>query len=103
MKIKRILTDSIRGVERGKTNPDRIYAVVYHGEFKILIPSEEAIYEPDDYRGQRKSDVLYYMLNKRMGRRDRLRHPRRRSGNRHGGRQPHGGYGPETQGLFLQD
>lgn len=29
MKIKRILTDSIRGVERGKTNPDRIYAVVY--------------------------------------------------------------------------
>ena len=67
MKIKRILTDSIRGVERGKTNPDRIYAVVYHGEFKVLIPSEEAIYEPDDYRGQRKSDVLYYMLNKRMG------------------------------------
>ena len=44
MKIKRILTDSIRGVERGKTNPDRIYAVVYHGEFKVLIPSEEAIY-----------------------------------------------------------
>ena len=34
---------------------------------RILIPSEEAIYEPDDYRGQRKSDVLYYMLNKRMG------------------------------------
>ena len=67
MKIKRILTDSIRGVERGKTNPDLIYAVVYHGEFKVLIPSEEAIYEPDDYRGQRKSDVLYYMLNKRMG------------------------------------
>lgn len=67
MKGKRILTDSIRGVERGKTNPNVIYAVVYHGEFKVLIPSEEAIYEPDDYRGQRKSDVLYYLLNKRMG------------------------------------
>lgn len=44
-----------------------LYVSEYHGEFKVLIPSEEAIYEPDDYRGQRKSDVLYYMLNKRMG------------------------------------
>ena len=67
MKGKRILTDSIQGVERGKNNPNVVYAVVYHGAFKVMIPSEEAIYEPDDYRGQRKSDVLYYLLNKRMG------------------------------------
>lgn len=67
LKGKRILTDSIQGVERGKNNSNVVYAVVYHGNFKVLIPSEEAIYEPEDYRGQRKSDVLYYLLNKRMG------------------------------------
>ena len=43
------------------------YAVIYHGDFKVIIPVLEAIEEPEDYRGQPKGDVLHYLLNKRLG------------------------------------
>lgn len=67
MKGKKVLTGAIQGVERAGDNPNLIYAVVYHGNFKVIIPSLEAVEEPEDYRDQPKSDVLHYLLNKRLG------------------------------------
>lgn len=67
LKSKKILTGTIQGVERLADNPEMSYAVIYHGDFKIIIPVLEAIEEPADYRGQPKGDVLHYLLNKRLG------------------------------------
>lgn len=67
LKGKKILTGTIQGVERLADNPEMSYAVVYHGDFKVIIPVLEAIEEPEDYRDQSKGDVLHYLLNKRLG------------------------------------
>jgi len=44
-----ILTDYIEGVEKIKGT---VAAVLYHGTFKVIIPAEEAINPPNDYRGK---------------------------------------------------
>lgn len=67
MKGRKILTGTIQGVERLASNPEMCYAVIYHGDFKVIIPVLDAIEEPEDYRGQPKGDVLHYLLNKRLG------------------------------------
>lgn len=67
MKTKRILTGTIQGVERPLDNPSRSLAVLYHGDFKIMIPAEEAVESPSDFRGRMPEDVLHYMLTKRLG------------------------------------
>ena len=67
MKTKRILTGTIQGVERPTDNPTRSLAVLYHGDFKIMIPAEEAVEIPDDLRGKSKEGVLHYTLTKRLG------------------------------------
>lgn len=54
-------------MERLADNPEMSYAVIYHGDFKVIIPVLEAIEEPEDYRGQPRGDVLHYLLNKRLG------------------------------------
>ncbi len=66
-KTGRILTGTIQGIERPADNPARSLAVIYHGEFKVIIPAEEAVEPPDDYRGRLPEDVLHYMLTKRLG------------------------------------
>ncbi len=66
-KTGRILTGTIQGVERPEDNPSRSLAVIYHGIFKIIIPAEEAVEPPNDYRGRLPADVLHYMLTKRLG------------------------------------
>lgn len=66
-KTGRILTGTIQGVERPANNPSRSLAVIYHGAFKIIIPAEEAVEPPSDYRGRLPEDVLHYMLTKRLG------------------------------------
>ncbi len=66
-KTGRILTGTIQGVERPTDNPSRSLAVIYHGEFKVMIPAEEAVEPPADYRGRLPEDVLHYMLTKRLG------------------------------------
>ncbi len=63
----RILTGSIQGVERPEDNPNRSFAVLYHGEFKVIIPATEAVDPPGDYRGRNPDDVHHYMLTKRLG------------------------------------
>lgn len=67
MKTKRILTGTIQGVERPTDNPTRSLAVLYHGDFKIMIPAEEAVEIPDDLRGRSKEEVLHHTLTKRLG------------------------------------
>lgn len=66
-KTGRILTGTIQGVERPPDTPSRSLAVIYHGEFKIIIPSEEAVEPPEDYRGRLPEDVLHDTLTKRLG------------------------------------
>lgn len=66
-KTGRILSGTIQGIERPTDNPARSLAVIYHGEFKIIIPAEEAVEPPDDFRGRLPEDVLHYMLTKRLG------------------------------------
>lgn len=67
LKGKKILTGTIQGVERLADNPEMSYAVIYHGDYKVIIPVLEAVEEPADYRDQPKGDVLHYLLNKRLG------------------------------------
>jgi predicted RNA-binding protein with RPS1 domain len=66
-KTGRILTGTIQGVERPEDSPSRSLAVLYHGDFKVLIPAEEAVEPPEDFRGRLPEDVLHYMLTKRLG------------------------------------
>lgn len=66
-KTGRILTGTIQGVERPEDNPSRSLAVIFHGRFKVIIPAEEAVEPPSDYRGRLPADVLHYMLTKRLG------------------------------------
>lgn len=66
-KTGRILTGTIQGVERPEDNPKHSFAVIYHGAFKVIIPAEEAVEPPVDYRGRLPEDVLHYMLTKRLG------------------------------------
>lgn len=67
MKTKRILTGTIQGVERSEDNSNRSLAVIYHGDFKVIIPAEEAVEPPEDFRGRSESDIMHYMLTKRLG------------------------------------
>ena len=48
----RILTGTIQGVEQSADNPRHAFAVLYHGEFKVIIPAAEAVEPPEDYRGR---------------------------------------------------
>lgn len=66
-KTGRILTGTIQGVERQESGQNRSVAVIYHGEFKIIIPAEEAVEAPEDFRGRLPEDVLHDMLTKRLG------------------------------------
>ncbi len=66
-KTGRILTGTVQGVERPDGKSTRSLAVIYHGDFKILIPAEEAVEPPDDYKGNLPEDVMYQMLVKRLG------------------------------------
>lgn len=66
-KSGRILSGTIQGVERPEENPNRSLAVLYHGDFKIIIPAEEAVEPPEDFRGRLPADVMNYTLTKRLG------------------------------------
>ncbi len=63
-KTGRILTGTIQGVEK---TSDTTVAVVYHGDFKVIIPATEAVDPPNDYRGRNPDDVHHYLLTKRLG------------------------------------
>ena len=65
LRTGRILTGTIQGVERASDNQSM--AVIYHGAYKIVIPAEEAVNPPDDFRDQSPADVFHYLLTKRLG------------------------------------
>lgn len=65
LKVGRILTGTIEGVEF--TEKHRPLAVTYHGEFKVIIPVDEAVVPPDDFGDRKPDEVLYALLNKRIG------------------------------------
>ena len=67
MKTQKILTGKIQGVEQPEDNPSRSLAVIYHGDFKVIIPAEEAVLPPEDNRGRSQEDVMHYTLTKRLG------------------------------------
>ena len=65
LKIGRVLTGTIEGIEF--TEKHHSLAVTYHGEFKVIIPVEEAVVAPADFKERNPDDVLYELLNKRIG------------------------------------
>ncbi len=66
-KSGRILTGTIQGVENMTDNPPNSLAVIYHGNFKVIIPAEEAVLPPDDLRGRSLSEIMHYLITKRLG------------------------------------
>ena len=58
-KAERVLIDFVQGVERINGS---FAAVLYHGDFKVIIPATEAIIPPKDYRGKDPEVVHRYML-----------------------------------------
>lgn len=67
LKTDKILSGTIQGVERGYDGQYDSAAVVYHGVFKVIIPAEDAVEPPEDFRGQDPEDVYHYLLTKRLG------------------------------------
>ena len=65
MKSRRVLSGTIQGVERPENSPSRSMAVLYHGDFKVIIPAEEMVDPPEDLHGLPKSEVLFSMVNRR--------------------------------------
>ena len=66
-KSGRILTGTIQGVENTTDTPPNSLAVIYHGNFKVIIPVEEAVLPPDDLRGRSQYEVMHYLITKRLG------------------------------------
>jgi predicted RNA-binding protein with RPS1 domain len=67
LKTRKILTGTIQGVERSDDNPNISFAVIYHGEFKIIIPADETVKPPEDFRDRLPGDVMHYLVTKRLG------------------------------------
>lgn len=67
LKTGSILTDTIRGVERLSSNPQQRYAVLYHGDYKIVIPAADAILPPQNLNGRDPTIVRNLLLNRHLG------------------------------------
>jgi len=67
LKGKKILSGTVQGVERSDENHDLSYAVIYHGDFKVIIPAEQMVDPPADFRDRSVADVMHYLLTKRLG------------------------------------
>ena len=64
MKTQRILTGIIQCVEQAGS---RSLAVLYHGDFKIIIPADQAVLLVEDRQGRSPEEILSDTLNKRLG------------------------------------
>ena len=65
LKTGRILTGTVQGIERVPGNQSM--AVIYHGAIKVVVPAEDAVDPPADFRDQSQADVFHYLLTKRLG------------------------------------
>ena len=66
LKTGRYLTDRIQGVERHSGNGEP-RAVLFHGDYKVIIMASMIVQLPKVLRGQEPSDVYHYLLSKRLG------------------------------------
>ena len=64
IKTQRVLTGAIQGVEQAGS---RSLAVLYHGDFKIIIPADQAVLLVEDRQGRSPEEILSDTLNKRLG------------------------------------
>ena len=66
LKTGRYLTDRIQGVEKhsGQGEPR---AVIFHGDYKVIIMASMIVDLPKDLRGQDPYEVYHYLLTKRLG------------------------------------
>ena len=66
LKTGRYLTDKIQGVEKhsGLGDPR---AVIFHGDYKVIIMASMIVDLPKDLRGQDPYEVYHYLLTKRLG------------------------------------
>lgn len=66
LKTGRYLTDKIQGVEKhsGLGEPR---AVIFHGDYKVIIMASMIVDLPKDLRGQDPNEVYHYLLTKRLG------------------------------------
>lgn len=66
LKTGRYLTDKIQGVEKhsGQGEPR---AVIFHGDYKVVIMASMIVDLPKDLRGQVPYEVYHYLLTKRLG------------------------------------
>lgn len=62
-----ILTGTLEGVEEPEDKNKNSLAVIYHGNYKIIIPADDVVTEPSDLRGQSPQSVMHYLLTKRLG------------------------------------
>ena len=67
MKSRRVLTGIIQGIEELGDNPNNAVAVIYHGDYKIVIPMEEAVELPAGFSGSNGDEIRHMMLSKRLG------------------------------------
>lgn len=67
LRTGKILTGTIQGVEQPSETHSHTVAVIYHGSYKVMIPAEEAVNPPEDYRDRSPDEVHHYMLTKRLG------------------------------------
>lgn len=64
MRSGRILTGTIHGIEEAEGKP---IAVIYHGDWKIMIPAEQAVVPPTDADGHTPRNSSQYLLMNRLG------------------------------------
>jgi len=66
LRTRRYLTDTLEGVEKSTTGGEP-RAVLYHGDFKVIIPASLVVKLPNDLRDQDPFEVYHYLLSKRLG------------------------------------
>lgn len=66
LKTGRYLTDKIHGVEKHSSGGEP-RAIIYHGDYKVIIMASMIVNLPRDLRDQEPNDVYHYLLSKRIG------------------------------------
>ena len=67
LKTGRYLTGKIQGVELHSGGEGEPRAVLFHGDYKVVIMASMLVTLPKDLREQSPNDVYYYLLTKRLG------------------------------------
>ena len=63
----RYLTGKIQGVEKHSGGTGEPRAVLFHGDYKVVIMASMLVTLPQDIRDKEPNEVYYYLLTKRLG------------------------------------